>query len=74
MSLISPYDYDYYYYRLDNHARLKVLVEAWTSQHKIDDIVTLLLNNRVSAPVGSICFTGLVPSYGGGTTLGGSRA
>jgi hypothetical protein len=32
---------------LENHVQLKALVEGWTSQHKIDDIVTLLLENRV---------------------------
>ncbi|ELR20946.1 Lcarnitine dehydratase/bile acid-inducible protein F, putative [Acanthamoeba castellanii str. Neff] len=35
--------------RLENHAQLKVLVEGWTSQHKIEDIVTLLLENRIPA-------------------------
>jgi hypothetical protein len=48
---------------LENNAQLKVLVEGWTSQHKIEDIVTLLLENRVCQPKCSISLVKLTSRF-----------
>jgi crotonobetainyl-CoA:carnitine CoA-transferase CaiB-like acyl-CoA transferase len=35
--------------RLEHHAELKRLIEEWTSQHTIEEIVNLLIENRIPA-------------------------